>query len=360
MTWVQNQQLRRTVIVGGMLAAGLFFLLRNPGFVTDILSNYQAIFAKYDAADWEAFAVAGLAQGSLYALIALGYTLVYGILRMINFAHGEVFMFGAFTGYFIAEGLAHNGLLDAYLLPSLALIMAGAMLTSMTVAVLLERIAYRPLRRAPRLVPLITAIGASLFLQYTASGFYGPGVKTYPDIPQLKGSLTIAGVSVLKTQAVVIVVTVLLMAALYYLVQRTRTGKAMRAVSEDKDTAALMGINVDAVIVRTFLIGAALAGAAGVLYALLFKQVNFFMGFGLGLKAFTAAVLGGIGNVPGAMLGGLFLGLVESLGPAMLLEPLGIPAPYQLKDALAFALLIIVLIFRPTGILGERVADKRA
>jgi branched-chain amino acid transport system permease protein len=326
----------------------------------------MAMLAKYGPQAWQAFTVAGVAQGSLYALIALGYTLVYGILRMINFAHGEVFMFGAFSGYFIAQALARPAapgepsLLETNLLLSLALIMAGSMLTSVVVALLLERIAYRPLRRAPRLVPLITAIGASLFLQNTASGFYGAGVKTYPDIPQLKGTVVIAGITFLKTQAVVIVATVLLMAALYWLVQHSRTGRAMRAVSEDKDTAALMGIHVDAVIVRTFLIGAALAGAAGVLYALLFRQVNFYMGFQPGIKAFTAAVLGGIGNVPGAMVGGLFLGLVESLGPSLLLEGLGIPAPYQLKDALAFALLVLVLVFRPTGILGERVADKRA
>ncbi len=360
MTKAQKQRMRRWLIVGGLGLAVVLGILLQPGWLAGLVQNYQEIMAKYDAADWRDFTVAGIAQGSLYGLIALGYTLVYGIMRMINFAHGEVFMFGAFSGYFISDALFERGILQDHLLLGLLVVMAGAVATSIVVAVLLERIAYRPLRRAPRLVPLITAIGASLFLQYTASGLYGPGVKTYPELTQLKGTVTILGIPFLKTQAVVIVSTVLMMTALYYLVQHTRTGKAMRAVSEDKDTAALMGVNVDAIIVRTFVIGAALAGAAGVLYALLFRQVNFYMGFQSGMKAFTAAVLGGIGNVPGAMVGGLFLGLVESLGPALLLEGLGIPAPYQLKDALAFALLVVVLIFRPTGILGERVADKRA
>lgn len=360
MTKAQKQRMRRRAIVGGVVVAVALAVVLQPGLLAGVLQSFKEMLAKYDAADWRDFAVAGLAQGSLYGLIALGYTLVYGILRMINFAHGEVFMFGAFSGYFISDALFKRGILQDHLVLGLLLVMAGAVATSILVAVLLERIAYRPLRRAPRLVPLITAIGASLFLQYTASGFYGPGVKTYPELPQLKGTVTILGIPFLKTQAVVIVATVLMMAGLYYLVQHTRTGKAMRAVSEDKDTAALMGVNVDGTIVRTFVLGAALAGAAGVLYCLLFRQVNFYMGFQPGLKAFTAAVLGGIGNVPGAMLGGLFLGLVESIGPAFLLEGLGIPAPYQLKDALAFALLVVVLIFRPTGILGERVADKRA
>jgi branched-chain amino acid transport system permease protein len=246
--------------------------------------------------------------------------------------------------------------------PVVSLLMVGlvAITTSVLVAYLLERIAYRPLRRAPRLVPLITAIGASLFLQYTFSGLYGTGVKTYPDVPALTGKWYILGVGILKTQAVVIVAAVVLMTVLYLFVQYTKTGKAMRAVSEDKDTAALMGINVDETIVRTFILGAALAGAAGVLYALLNKQVHFYVGFQPGLKAFTAAVLGGIGNIPGAMIGGLVLGIVESVGPSLVLDGLHIPAPYQLKDAIAFTMLVLILIFRPTGILGERLAQKKA
>jgi branched-chain amino acid transport system permease protein len=314
----------------------------------------------YSLEAWLDFIIFGLAQGSLYALIALGYTLVYGILRMINFAHGEVFMSGAFTGYFVAQPLAESGLLASNPIVALAVILAVAVMTSVIVAVLLERIAYRPLRRAPRLVPLITAIGASFFLQYTFAGLYGTGVKRYPDVPILRGDYQIAGIEILKTQAVVIVAAIVLMLGLWMFVMYTKTGKAMRAVSEDKDTAALMGIDVDAIIVRTFVIGAALAGAAGLLYALLNGQVQFFMGFQPGLKAFTAAVLGGIGNVPGAMVGGLFLGLFESLGPSLFLEGLNIPASYQLKDAIAFTMLVMILIFRPSGILGERLTEKKA
>ena len=315
----------------------------------------------YTARHWFDFVVFGLAQGSVYALIALGYTLVYGILRMINFAHSEVYMSGAFTGYFVADAMNRSGFLDQNPLLALLALFAVAMTTSIIVAVLLERIAYRPLRRSPRLVPLITAIGASFFLQYTFRGLYGSQNRAYPDVEVLDGAWSLGGEFIIqKIQVVVIVAAAALMFALYVFVQRTRTGKAMRAVSEDKDVAALMGIDVDAIIVRTFILGAALAGAAGVLYALMFRQVNFFMGFIPGIKAFTAAVLGGIGNIPGAMLGGLFLGLFESVGPTLFLDGLGIPAPYQLKDVIAFTMLVLVLIYRPTGILGEQLTTAKA
>jgi len=410
---------------------------------------------KYTGEQWWDFFVFGLAQGGIYALIALGYTLVYGILFMINFAHGEVFMSGAFTAFFVAQSFAEPGpngeapLLVANPLLALIIVFLVAMITSTVVAVALERIAYRPLRRAPRLVPLITAIGASFFLQYTFRGFYGSGVEAYPQVPALKGDLlisdlllalalalvyglgawalvpayryfkkTLAGrinagwvpflmtavililvsyivvpllhgvfVSVINSsfplapeaiqelevstraevpapisriQFVVIMASVLLMAGLYYFVQFTKVGKAMRAVAEDKDVSALMGVDVDRIITMTFALGAILAGAAGVLYALIFRQVHFFMGFIPGLKAFTAAVLGGIGNIPGAMLGGLFLGVFESLGPSLFLEGLGIVAPYQLKDVIAFTMLVLVLIFRPTGIMGVELSKKKA
>jgi branched-chain amino acid transport system permease protein len=234
------------------------------------------------------------------------------------------------------------------------------MATSTLIAFLLERIAYRPLRTAPRLVPLITAIGASFFLQYMFRGFFGSGFQAYPVIKALEGQWLIGPMRILKFQALVIAAAALLMVALYQFVQRTRIGRAIRSVSEDKDASALMGIDVDRMISMTFIIGGAAAGAAGVLYAIMFKQVHFFMGFIPGIKAFTAAVLGGIGNIPGAMLGGIFLGLVESVGPSLFLDGLGIVAPYQLKDAIAFTMLVLVLIFRPTGILGERLAVKKA
>jgi branched-chain amino acid transport system permease protein len=314
----------------------------------------------YTAHHWFDFIIFGLAQGSIYALIAMGYTMVYGILRMINFAHSEVFMCGPYTAYFVAAAFYSSGFLDQH--PSLSLIMifVVSMATSTLVAVLLERFAYRPLRTAPRLIPLITAIGASFFLQYTIRGLYGSGFQAYPVVNILEGEWAFGGFRILKFQAVVIVAAAILMIALYSFVQRTRLGKAIRAVSEDKETSALMGIDIDRMIVTTFVIGGMSAGAAGVLYALMFKQVHFFMGFIPGIKAFTSAVLGGIGNIPGAMLGGIFLGLVESVGPSLFLDGLGIVAPYQLKDAIAFTMLVLVLIFRPTGILGERLAVKKA
>jgi branched-chain amino acid transport system permease protein len=315
---------------------------------------------KYSAENWADFFIFGLSQGGLYALIALGYTLVYGILLMINFAHGEVFMAGAFTAFHVALAFGNSGYLDRNPVVALIVITLVSVVTSVIVAVLLERVAYRPLRKAPRLVPLITAIGASYFLQYTFRGLYGSGISTYPDVAALKGEWIIGGVGILKTQAVVIVTSIALMVALYALLRFTKTGKSMRAVSQDRDVSGLMGIDVDRVITITFALGGALAGAAGVLYALIYPQVHFFMGFVPGIKAFTAAVLGGIGNPVGAMLGGFFLGIVESLGPSLFLDGLGIPAPYQLKDVIAFSMLVLVLIFMPAGILGEQLYEKKA
>jgi branched-chain amino acid transport system permease protein len=314
---------------------------------------------KYSREHWIDFVVFGLSQGGIYALIALGYTMVYGVLRMINFAHSEVFMSGPYTAYFVAAAFGASGYLNRNTLVSLLIVLLVSMLTSTVIAVMLERFAYRPLRGTPRLVPLISSIGASFFLQYAFRGFYGSGFKAYPEAEVLKGTWVFVGIPILRTQAVVLVASVLMMLGLYVFVMRTKTGTAIRAVSEDLDVAALMGINVDRVIQITFAVGAAMAGAAGVLYALVFKQVHFFMGFVPGIKAFTAAVLGGIGNIPGAMLGGLLLGLFESVGPALILDGLGIVAPYQLKDVIAFTLLVMVLIFRPSGILGERLAAKR-
>ena len=303
--------------------------------------------------DWRDLIVYGIAQGSVYALIALGYTLVYGVLFMINFAHGDVFMAGAMTAFFVADYFGDTGFINSNTIVALAVIFAVSMLTSAIVAIVLERIAYRPLRRAPRLVPLITAIGASLFIANSVRGLYGERIQTYPNIDALDGRIDVLGIPILKTQAVVIVAALVFMLALYVFVERTRTGRAMRAVSEDKDTAALMGINVDRIIATTFAVGGLLAGAAGILYALVFTQVSWFMGFLPGIKAFTAAVLGGIGNIVGAMLGGLSLGVLESVGPYLLLSGFGVPSPNQLRDVVAFGVLVLVLIFRPNGILGR-------
>jgi branched-chain amino acid transport system permease protein len=318
---------------------------------------------QYSVETWLRLIFGGLTLGSVYAMIALGYTMVYGILRMINFAHGEIFMAGAFAGYFTAAALDDAGLLNASPLFSIIcivimIIVAAAIST--TIAVLIERLAYRPLRNAPRLVPLIAAIGASFFLQYSFRGFFGSGKYTYPSVDVLNESIALGPITLKLVEVIVIVAAVVMMLSLYLFVMRTKTGTSIRAVSEDQSTAALMGIDVNRSIVITFALGAALAGAAGVLYALLFHQVDFFVGFVPGIKAFTAAVLGGIGNIPGAMVGGLFLGEIESVGPTLFFTGLGVPSVNQLKDVIAFTMLVLVLIFRPSGILGERLARQRA
>jgi len=315
---------------------------------------------QYSARVWLDLSIKGLALGGVYALIAMGYTMVYGILKMINFAHSEVFMSGPFTTVFVAQGLAKSGFLDRQPVIGLAIILLVSAGVSTLIAILLERIAYRPLRNAPRLVPLITAIGASFFLLYVFRGLYGSGSFGYPAIHALQQSWTFAGIQIYKAQVAVIVGAVVMMLILFGMVQWTKIGKAMRAVSEDKEVAELMGINVDRIIVFTFGVGGASAGAAGVLYILLFPVVNFYMGFFPGIKAFTAAVLGGIGNVPGAFLGAIILGLLESVGPNLFLTGLGVPSPSQLKDAIAFIVLVLILIFRPTGILGERISRGKA
>ncbi len=317
----------------------------------------------YTGGGWLDLIIKGLANGGVYALIAMGYTMVYGILKMINFAHSEVFMSGPFTAVFVALAFNASGFLNQQPLLAMLIVTIVAAVVSMTIAILLERICYRPLRNAPRLVPLITAIGASFFLQYVFRGFYGSGTFGYPTILALSGDngkFSLFGIDFFKIQMIVIASAVIMMVVLYSIVQWTKIGKAMRAVSEDKEAAELMGINVDQIIVFTFALGGASAGIAGILYTLLFPTVNFTMGFFPGIKAFTAAVLGGIGNVPGAFLGAIILGLLEAVGPNLFLTGLGIPSPAQLKDAIAFIVLVLILIFRPTGILGERIAQDKA
>ena len=331
------------------------WLLGGSIIALSVLGSILTIVGgRYGIDAWESFLVSGIALGSVYALIAMGYTLVYGILFMINFAHGEVFMWGTFTAYFSATGLSDAGMMDANPVLAIILVLLTSMLVSMVVAVLLERIAYRPLRGAPRLVPLITAIGASLFLQYTARGFYGSGVRSFPEFNLFAGSLSLGPLVMTVKQAIVIGAALAMMVALYIFIERTRTGRAMRAVAEDKDVAAMMGIDVDRIIVITFAIGGLLAGAAGILYIQIFNQVHFFMGFLPGIKAFTAAVLGGIGNIIGAAIGGFILGILEQVGPNLILTGFNIPAPNQLKDVIAFTVLVLVLIFRPNGILGRK------
>jgi branched-chain amino acid transport system permease protein len=338
------------------------WVLRVGVIVLIVFGSIKSLAAgKYSATTWLSLAIAGLAQGSIYALIALGYTLIYGVLLMINFAHGEVYMAGAFTSALVAEALAPSGYAQQHPIPMIGLLLVVSMVVSAVVAVLLERIAYRPLRGAPRLVPLITAIGASFALQYIFRGLYGSAFHTYPEFGRMWGQWNVGGANVRAVQVVVFVAALVMMVGLYFFVERTKTGKSLRAMSEDKDMAEAMGIDVDRVITITFGIGGLLAGAAGVCRGLYQPQgIWFYMGFFPGLKAFTAAVLGGIGSIPGAMLGGLLLGVFESVGPNLFLEGLGIPAAYQLKDVIAFTMLVLVLMFRPQGIMGERLAEKKA
>jgi branched-chain amino acid transport system permease protein len=307
---------------------------------------------------WANLVVIGLALGAVYALIALGYTLVYGILRMINFAHGEVFMTGAFVSFFFAQAYAASGFLNRQPWLSLAILLVVSMAVSTGVALLLERICYRPLRNAPRLVPLITAIGASLFLQNTFQGFFGAEPRGYPRPDVLSGTISIGSVSFDKMDPVVFFTALIGMFVLNRFVQRTKTGRAMRAVSEDREIASLMGIDVDRTVVVTFILGGLLAGIAAVLYAMTFGQVSATMGFLPGIAAFTAAVLGGIGSIPGAALGGIVLGVSESVGPYLLLSGVHVPSPFELRAVITFSILVLVLIFRPGGILGTGEAEK--
>ena len=291
----------------------------------------------------------GLTLGAVYALIALGYTMVYGILELINFAHGEIYMIGAYLGIVLLAVLTLLGLTESHLLLSLLLVFVVSALICAAYGLTLERIAYRPLRQAPRLSPLISAIGMSIFLQNYVMLAQGSTDKVFPHILPLR-ELSLAGIRITTLQAFIIAASVFLMIVLHLFVRKTRLGKAMRATAQDKRMAGLVGIDINKVIAITFVIGSGLAAAAGVMVAMYYGSVNFYIGYVAGIKAFTAAVLGGIGNIPGAMLGGLILGLVESLGAAYISS--------EYKDAFAFLILILVLVVRPTGLLGERVPEK--
>jgi branched-chain amino acid transport system permease protein len=341
-------------IVLGTLGLSIVVVVVVGSYKTLTLPEDQAFSGDF----WVDQIVNGIGQGAILALIALGYTLVYGILRMINFAHGEVFMAGAFISFFFADAYARSGFLAESPYPALAILFAVSVVASTVVAVLLERIAYRPLRNAPRLVPLITAIGASLFIQSAFRGFFGPQPRGYPLPPVLQGSISVGGIVVSKVVILVFLTAIVAMIALQLFVHRSRTGRSMRAVAEDGEIASLMGIDVDRVVVITFVVGGVLAGIAGVLFALTFQQVQFTMGFRPGIAAFTAAVLGGIGSIGGAALGGFTLGVLQAIGPPLLLTGFGIPSQYSLRDAFVFLVLVLVLVFRPGGLLGSGEAEK--
>ena len=296
----------------------------------------------------------GLVQGSVYALVALGYTMVYGILGLINFAHGEIVMVGAMVAL-----TAINVLLAAAISPVLVLLLSVliAMAACMVLGYSIERIAYRPLRNAPRLAPLITAIGMSIVLQTLAMIIWG---REYHSFPQLltNHSHNFGGAIITEVQIAIVVVAIIVMSGLMLLVHRTRLGRAMRAVAENQTAASLMGVNINQVISITFMLGSALAAIAGIMVSANYGVVHYYMGFILGLKAFTAAVLGGIGNLRGAMLGGVLLGLIESLGAGYIGALTGGVLGSHYQDAFAFMVLITVLIFRPSGLLGEQVSER--
>lgn len=291
--------------------------------------------------------VNGLTLGSVYGLLALGYSMVYGILKLLNFAHGEVYMFGAFAGYGVLTMLGGPTSLVVPVWLAIVLMFIGGTVVSSVIGVTLERFAYRPLREAPRIAPLISAIGASFLLQAAALLMFSASFRTYrtPDLIQISTGIPVGPIRVWLVRVLVIVTTAVLMILLTLWVNHSRTGKAVRAVSFDREAAAMMGIDVDKVIVVTFLIGSALAGIGGVMVGLVFGRVFHLMGFVAGLKAFTAAVLGGIGSIPGAMLGGLLIGFAEAFSTAY------ISSTFQ--NLIVFGLLIVVLLVRPSGLLGK-------
>ena len=297
----------------------------------------------------------GLVLGSVYALVALGYTMVYGILQLINFAHGEVLMIGAMVGVTVITYGFAGSTLPGWL--QLLIALAAAVPVCVIVSLLMERLAYRPLRNAPRLSPLITAIGLSIVLQTLAMIIWSPSPRVFPDLLPTD-PVRIGGAILGPKQLLILGVAASMMAGLLLLVNKTKLGRAMRATAENPRIAGLMGVNANFVIAATFAIGAALAAVAGLLVALNYNITHFSMGFIPGLKAFTAAVLGGIGNITGAMVGGLLLGVIEALGAGYIGDLTGGFLGSHYQDIFAFAVLIIVLLFRPSGIMGERVADR--
>ncbi|MYM93633.1 branched-chain amino acid ABC transporter permease [Duganella vulcania] len=298
----------------------------------------------------------GLVLGSMYALVALGYTMVYGVLNLINFAHGDVLMIGAMTGLTILKYLNEYAPdLPGYV--KLAIAIAGAIPVCMAVNVLIERVAYRRLRNAPRLAPLITAIGVSILLQTFAMMIWDRNPLPFPQLLSSE-SVKVGGALITQTQVLLLALAVLSMTGLVLLVEKTKMGRAMRATAENPRVAGLMGVDSNKIIVATFALGAALAALAGVMWGANYASISFSMGFVPGLKAFSAAVLGGIGNIYGAMIGGIVLGLVESLGAGYIGEITGGFLGSHYQDIFAFVVLILVLTVRPSGIMGERVADR--
>jgi branched-chain amino acid transport system permease protein len=302
--------------------------------------------------------VLGISVGAIYALIALGYTMVYGIVEIINFAHGDVFTVGAFFSFFAISIIGTDRMTGFALIPLLLIVFILTMIFNGLVGATIERVAYRRLRNSPRLTPLITAVGMSFLLEgimyvtpstLITPGGIGPNFKHYPDLLPTN-SWTILGVNINAKELFVVVVALVLMFMLQRFIQGTRLGKAMRATAQDRDAAQLMGVNIDRTIALTFFIGSALAGAGGIIYGLYYNSIYFTLGFRTGIIAFTAAVLGGIGNIAGAAIGGFAIGIVFSMASAYLAQ--------QWSDVIIFSVLILVLVFKPTGLLGAQLADK--
>lgn len=291
----------------------------------------------------------GLTLGAVYALIALGYTMVYGILQLINFAHGEVYMLGAYLGIIILGFLTSIGFTAISLPLAIIITLVLSMIFCSAYGMTIEKIAYKPLRNAPRLSPLISAIGVSIFLQNFVMLSQGATDRVFPPLLNAEG-LTFLNARITYLQIFILITSVLMMVGLHLFIMKTKLGKAMRATAQDRKMASLLGIDIDQVISITFIIGSGLAAAAGVMVAMYYGLVNYFIGYVAGIKAFTAAVLGGIGSIPGAMLGGIILGLMEALGASYISS--------EYKDAFAFGLLIIILILKPEGLLGRRVGDR--
>lgn len=292
----------------------------------------------------------GLSLGSIYALIALGYTMIYGILRFINFAHGDVFMVGAFAGYYLGIVFAFATVSGIASIGMALLIMLGAMIVTGALGFTIEKLVYKPLRKSPKLTILITAIGVSLFLEYGGQLVFGADPKSFPSLLENKPLINLSGAVIGSNPVVVLLTAGILMVGLRLIVMKTKIGTAMRAVSYNPTAASLMGININAVISFTFIIGSSLAGAAGILYGLNYPSIDPLMGILPGLKAFVAAVLGGIGNIPGAALGGMIIGLLETFVT-------GYISPTY-RDAIAFGILILILLFKPTGLLGKKEIEK--
>jgi branched-chain amino acid transport system permease protein len=292
----------------------------------------------------------GLSLGSIYALIALGYTMIYGILRFINFAHGDVFMIGAFSGYYLAIVFGFSSTTGVVSLLLAVAILIGAMIICSLLGFTIEKLAYKPLRNSPKLTILITAIGVSLFLEYTGQLIFGPDPKSFPTLIENKPVINLSGAVIGSNPLVVLATALILMTLLRIIVMKTKIGTAMRALSYNQTAASLMGININAVISFTFIIGSSLAAAAGILYGINYPSIDPLMGILPGLKAFVAAVLGGIGNIPGAALGGMIIGLLETF-------VVGYISPTY-RDAIAFGILILILLFKPTGLLGKKEIEK--